>query len=133
MAYAYTVTYFQQPISRGSDTLYGVTIEETDAGPTSEWEMTGIPPAGVIVAFTSTLESGTGVTLEPSLGYSSSFVKGAASEVGTMVSVPPTGRVSTNSRLCFQGVVGGTLYGNSGVDAGADNVIKTTLLFKLDV
>lgn len=121
MAYSSTVTVTK--IS--SDTDYLVTIEETDAAATSEFEINGLPYGGRILRYTSVLTSGTGTTVDPIVGFATNpsginviLENGTAAATIDVTPEPATYYAADK------------FFVRSKVDAGTDNAISTRILIR---
>jgi hypothetical protein len=77
----------------------------------------------MITSFTSDLISGTGVTIRPELGLSAGWILDAAGHLDQVAVAAAHVHSSTTIRA-----PGGSLYGRSQPNAGADNTATTTIV-----
>jgi hypothetical protein len=121
MAYSATVTV--KKVS--SDTDFLVTIEETDATGTSEFEITDLPSTGRILRYTSVLTSGTGTTVDPIVGFATNPSGiNVILENGTPAA---TIDVTPDPATYY---VANKFFVRSKVDAGTNNSISTRILVR---
>lgn len=101
-----------------------VTIVETDAAAASEWSVVGLPAVGTITHYQSTLVSGTGTTIAPTLGKTTGWTASTQNEI----SIQGTAAAHFNDQTRARYNLGttSTIFGISTVDAGTDNVVHTT-------
>jgi hypothetical protein len=121
MAYSATVTV--KKVS--SDTDFLVTIEETDATGTSEFEITDLPSTGRILRYTSVLTSGTGTTVDPIVGFATNPSGiNVILENGT-----PAATIDVTPEPATY-YVANKFFVRSKVDAGTNNSISTRILVR---
>ena len=121
MAYSATVTV--KKVS--SDTDFLVTIEETDATGTSEFEITDLPSTGRILRYTSVLTSGTGTTVDPIVGFATnpSGINVILENGTPAATIDETPEPATY-------YVANKFFVRSKVDAGTNNSISTRILVR---
>jgi len=120
MAYAAVVTV----TTVGGDTI--VEIAESDVAAGDEATIAGVPSTGRILRQTCVLTAGTGTTVNPVLAISAggtgvNIIVSNATPAATVDNADPT--------VAWHGG-SGTIYHQSNVDAGADNVISTRYLIE---
>lgn len=121
MAYSATVTVTKV----SSDTEFLVTVEETDAAATSEFEIEGLPYGGRILRYTSVLTSGTGTTIDPIVGFATN-----PSGINVILEngTPDATIDVTPDPATYY--VGKKFFVRSKVDAGTNNSISTRILIR---
>ena len=121
MAYSATVTVTKV----NSDTDFLVTVEETDAAATSEFEIDGLPFNGRILRYTCVLTSGTGTTVDPIVGF-------ATNPSGINVIIENDTAAATIDVTPDPGTyyVASKMFVRSKVDAGTNNAISTRILVR---
>ncbi len=110
----------------GEKPSYLVTVLETGAGSSDTTDFIPVPIKGTIRGYEATLESGSGSTLNPSIGRTSDFVANTQDHVATSTLTPAI-HLSDQTPLRYYAPEG-KLYFRSGVNSGSDNTITTEVL-----
>jgi len=138
------MAYVQSDVTWGEQVPFGdryrriLTFTEADAGANSEWSVSGLPVDFDLVSFTQTLivATSTGTTIGPlELGNAAGFTVAAGGVATDQNHIATSSEaaaktVRDQTRLHCPVGDGGTLYGRSKVDAGADNDIMTELVIE---
>ena len=129
MAYVQTTPVVRRFSVSGREFLF-ISFTETEASPTSEWSVTGIPPTGQVLLYHSTLTAGTGTTIQPFLGRITGFAANSEYYIGGST----TAAVSVNESSVLTYTYGviettQTLFGKSVPNnPAADHTIITEIL-----
>lgn len=125
MAYGKTITRKDKTISGVRYAIY--TVVETDAAAASEFKIDAFPFfVATLVKYKVTHVSGTGATVNPTLGKSTGWTADTQDDIGTNTTT--AAHIDDETHLSFDLPVS-EIFVKSTVNAGTDNVIHTTMIF----
>ena len=122
MAYAAAVTTEIKTISGRRHYLISVT--ETEASSTSEYEITGLPNAATLVLFRATLTAGTATAIEPTGGNVAGF---SASSQGQEFAISQAAHINESTHVPLRLVGNKLVIRSQPRNAAADHSISTLI------
>ena len=115
---------------RVNDKRY-IEIAFDSAGVSDTHEVKNLPVLCTITRFVAVLVSGTGTTIDPTVGRkSASYAAGGFDELGSDITGAPAARVGTVAPNQLTLGVDGSLFVRPNADAGVDNAIRVELQIK---
>ena len=122
MAYAATQTTEIKTISGRRH--YLITVTETEARDTSEFEITGLPKAATLVLYRATLTAGTGASIAPTGGNATAFT---ASSQGQEFAISAAAHVNESTPVPLR-LIGNKLVIRSAANNTATDHSISTLI-----
>lgn len=126
MSYAFTITHDKNATEKRTI----LKVVETTTGATSEWNtsgLIGIPRSGTVIHFVSTLTAGSGATIQPKLGKSSSWTVNGVDHIAQRDTATAYHNSSVPFSFTFDPDQNLVLYGCSVVNSGTNNSITTVI------
>lgn len=103
-------------------------VVETDCGPTDEFTLSNAPTTGTITLYKADLGAGAGATIAPQVGRTVGFVVDTHDHINTQS--PADDHIDDATGLKYSGLTASKLYVRSSPNAGADNVVTTTITIR---
>ena len=119
MAYAASITKTTSVIS--GRRIFEISVTETEAAATSEFEITGLPEVCTLVLYRATRTAGTGTTIAPVGGATTSFT---ASSQNENFSISAAAHVSESTRVPLRLTSNKLVIRSTPNDSTADHTIS---------
>ena len=122
-------------VAREARTTGGVKTETITLGgnaenaAASEWEIDNLPTAVTITYFKAELVSGTGTTINPSIGNATGWTTTQIEHIATQAT---TGAFINDQTPLVANTGSGSLFVVSGVDAAADNAVEVVIVLRYE-